>query len=165
MATAWLSLGSNINAVANIASAMRALERDFERVRFSPVYRSAAVGFKGDDFLNLAARIDTGLAPLPLKAALAAIEDAHRRDREAPRWSSRTLDLDILLYDDLWLLSPELEIPREEILQAAHVLKPLVDLAPDLRHPVMRRTVAGLWAEFDGDRGALAVIDWPPARS
>jgi len=164
MSTAWLSLGSNIDAAANIASAMRALARDFDGARFSRVYRSEAVGFAGDDFLNLAAVIETDLPPLRLKAALTALEDAHRRDRRAPRWSSRTLDVDILLYDDLWLLSPELEIPRDEILDSAHVLKPLADLAPQLRHPVAGRTMAELWAAFRGDRDALEPVDWPAGR-
>ena len=162
MPTAWLSLGSNIDAATNIASAMAQLETSFENVRFSPVYRSAAVGFAGDDFLNLVAAVETDLGPLQLKAALTALEDAHRRDRSAPRWSSRTLDLDILLYDDLWLLSPELEIPRQEITGMAHVLRPLANLAPGLRHPSAGCTIAELWARFDGERDAIEPIDWPP---
>ncbi|MEJ2383474.1 MAG: 2-amino-4-hydroxy-6-hydroxymethyldihydropteridine diphosphokinase [Xanthomonadales bacterium] len=162
MRTAWLSLGSNIEAERNIASAMQALERDFPEPRFSPVYRSAPVGFDGDTFINLVAAIETDLEPLRLKAALNALEDAHARDRSAPRWSSRTLDVDILLYDDLWVLSPELEIPREEITVMAHVLRPLADLEPDLRHPVTGRTIAELWADFDGPRDCIEQIDWPP---
>lgn len=161
--TAWLSLGSNIDAVRNIAAAMRALAGDYPGARFSPVYRSAAVGFEGDAFLNLVAAIDTGLHPLQLKHALTALEDAHGRDRSAPRWSSRTLDVDILLYDDLWLCSPELELPREEITRMAHVLRPLADLAPDLRHPVIGRSMAELWAHFEGEDDGIERIDWPPA--
>lgn len=163
MSTAWLSLGSNIDAERNIASAMRALTKDYDDTRFSPVYRSAAVGFEGDAFINLVAAIRTGLGPLQLKAALTALENAHRRDRSAPRWSSRTLDVDILLYDDLWLLSPELEIPRDEITEMAHVLKPLADLAPDLGHPVAGCSMTELWTRFDGERDGIERIDWPPA--
>jgi len=162
LSTAWLGLGSNIDAEANIASALRRLAADFPGARFSPVYRSAAVGFEGDDFLNAVAAVETALGPLQLKAALTALEDAQARDRTAPRWSSRTLDVDILLYDDLVLVSPELEIPRAEIIREAHVLRPLADLAPDLLHPVERRTMAELWAEFDGDRDSLQRIPWPP---
>lgn len=163
MSTAWLGLGSNIDAAANIASARRRLAADFPGARFSPVYRSPAVGFEGDDFLNAVAAVETALGPLQLKAALAALEDAHARDRTAPRWSSRTLDVDILLYDDLVLVSPELEIPRAEIIREAYVLRPLADLAPDLLHPVERRTMAGLWAEFGGDRDSLRHVPWPPS--
>jgi len=162
VSTAWLSLGSNIDAERNIASARQALAHDYPGARFSPVYRSVAVGFTGDDFINLVAAIDTELGPLRLKAALTALEDAHRRDRSAPRWSSRTLDVDILLYDDLWMVSPELEIPREEITGMAHVLKPLADLAPDLRHPVTGCTIAELWTGFSGARDGIEPIDWPP---
>jgi 2-amino-4-hydroxy-6-hydroxymethyldihydropteridine diphosphokinase len=144
----YLGLGSNIDARKNIVSAIDSLENQFGRVRLSPVYSCPAVGFEGDDFLNLVAGIETGMSPLELDAFLHELENAHGRDRSAPRWSSRTLDIDILLCDDLWLVSPVLEIPRKEILTAAHVLKPLADLAPDFLHPVARKTFAKLWAEF-----------------
>ena len=146
--TAWLGLGSNIDAEKHIPSAMAALRAAFGAVTFSPVYRSKALGFEGDNFLNLVAAIATDMPPLELNAWLHDLENKHGRDRTVPRWSSRTLDIDILLYGDLWLISPALEIPRKEILTAAHVLKPLADLAPDLRHPVERLTIAEIWAEF-----------------
>ena len=156
--TAYLSLGSNINAEANIRSAMHALQTDFIDVSFSPVYRCPAVGFEGDDFINLAARIITELKPLELRNYLADLENQHHRDRTAPRWSSRTLDIDILLYDDLYLVSPVLEIPRREILTAAFSLKPLADLAPDLVHPVTRERIGELWSRFPRDEGGLRQI-------
>lgn len=146
--TAWLSLGSNIDARANIRSAMEALARAFRNVSFSPAYTSPAVGFEGDDFINLAARADTDLGPMELSRWLQELESLQGRDRSGPRWSSRTLDVDILLYDDLWLISPTLEIPRKEILSMAHVLKPLADLAPDLVHPMEGVTMGQLWARF-----------------
>ena len=101
MHTAYLGLGSNINARANILSAMKSLEATFDNVAFSPVYECPAVGFKGDDFLNLVACVDTSMPPLELKHYLFQLENEHGRDRNAPRWSSRTLDIDILLFDDL----------------------------------------------------------------
>ena len=76
-----------------------------------------------------------------------------------PKFSDRTLDIDILMYGDLYLLSPELEIPREEILEYAHVLKPLADLAPDFLHPVCRRTIAELWDEFQGQNPEHTLIE------
>ncbi len=114
----------------------------------SPVYRAPAVGFAGSDFINLVARIETDMGPLDLKYFLHTLEDRHGRARNVPKFSDRTLDIDILLYDDLYLLSPELEIPRDEILTAAHVLKPLADLAPDLLHPVTRRSILEHWQAF-----------------
>ena len=159
MSTAYLGLGSNIDARANIVSGIEALRERFARVELSPVYRAPAVGFSGDDFLNLAARIETDLSPLELRDWLHALEDRHGRDRRQPKYSSRTLDIDILLYDDLFLLSPALEIPRGEILTAAHVLRPLADLAPDLRHPVLRKTLAELWSAFPGPGGGLERVE------
>lgn len=157
--TAYLSLGSNIEPEANIRSAMRALQADFEDVVFSPVYRCPAFGFEGDDFINLAARIRTGLEPLKLRDCLAELEDRHHRDRNVPRWSSRTLDVDILLYDDLYLMSPVLEIPRKEILTAAFTLKPLADIAPDQVHPTVGKSIRMLWEEFPGPKNELQHIE------
>ncbi|MFC1688816.1 2-amino-4-hydroxy-6-hydroxymethyldihydropteridine diphosphokinase [Pseudomonadota bacterium] len=149
MSTVFLGLGSNINAEQNIASAIRCLRERFPSLALSPVYRCEPHGFEGADFINLVARIKTHLSPLELKAFLTEMENRHERDRAVPKYSSRTLDVDILLYDDLFLLSPELEIPREEILQAAYVLKPLSDLAPDYIHPVQRKSMIELWNSFE----------------
>jgi 2-amino-4-hydroxy-6-hydroxymethyldihydropteridine diphosphokinase len=158
MSTVHLGLGSNIDARANIVSGIDALRETFGEVALSPIYEAAAVGFVGDDFINLAARIETEMSPLELKQYLHGLEDRHGRDRSRPKYSDRTLDIDILLYDDLWLLSPELEIPREEILTAAHVLRPLADLAPDLIHPIRRRRIAELWREFPDRNSSLRPI-------
>jgi 2-amino-4-hydroxy-6-hydroxymethyldihydropteridine diphosphokinase len=113
------------------------------------------VGFKGDDFINLVAAVQTTMTPLELVDFLHGVEDAHGRDRSAAKWSSRTLDIDILLYGDLWLKSPRLEIPRDEILVFPHVLKPLADLAPNLVHPVERISMAELWSHFPKERVCL----------
>lgn len=158
MHRAYLGLGSNIDARANILSAMNSLRDMFDSAVFSPVYECPAVGFEGDDFLNLVACVETTMLPLELKHQLFELENRHDRDRSAPRWSSRTLDVDILLYDDLYLLSPQLEIPRGEILDCAHVLKPLADLAPDLLHPTERISMSELWARFPDSQATLKPI-------
>ena len=159
MSTAYLGLGSNIDAPANIASGIEALRKAFGEVALSPIYRAPAVGFPGNDFINLVARIRTGLGPLELRQFLHDLEDRHGRVRGQPRYSDRTLDIDILMYDDLYLVGPVLEVPRDEILNAAHVLRPLSDLAPDLLHPACRRTMAELWRAFPGKEAGLEVID------
>jgi len=159
MSTAYLGLGSNIDAPANIASGIAALRERFGDVRLSPIYRSAAVGFEGSDFINLVAAIETTTSPLELREFLHALEDRHGRARDVPKFSDRTLDIDILLYDDLYLLSPVLEIPRGEILTSAHVLRPLADLAPDLLHPVERQTMLELWERFPGKATNLVRIE------
>jgi len=159
VSTAYLGLGSNLEAETHIAAGIAALREAFGNVSLSPIYRAAAVGFSGNDFINLVARIETTLEPLELKRFLHALEDRHGRRRDVPKFSDRTLDIDILLYDDLYVLSPELEIPRDEILTAAHVLKPLADLAPDLRHPVTRQTIADLWRAFPRQDAGIVPIE------
>ena len=158
MSTAYLGIGSNMDAERNVRSAIEVLRESFDPVGFSPVYRAAAFGFDGGDFINLVARVDTEMSPLELKRWLHELEDRHGRARDVPKFSDRTLDIDILLYDDLWLLSPELEIPRFELLEAAYVLQPFADLAPDLVHPVARKTIARLWGEFPTSETRLRPI-------
>ena len=148
MSIVYLGLGSNIDARANISSGIDALRQAFGRVECSPVYQTPAFGFEGDDFINLVARVETDMSPLKLKSFLTDLEDRHGRDRQAPKFSDRTLDIDMLLYDDLYLLSPALSIPHGDILEAAHVLKPLADLAPEVIHPVCRKTMIELWNAF-----------------
>lgn len=154
MHKAYLSLGSNRDGVANLRSGLAALRARFGDVVHSPVYRTAAVGFEGDDFLNSAAIIETGLEPQALNEWLHALEDAHGRDRSGPRYGDRTLDIDIVLFDDLMCEGAgNLRIPRPE-LKHAFVLKPLADIAPDVRVPGDGRTLAGLWAAHpDHGRG------------
>ncbi|MBC7989414.1 MAG: 2-amino-4-hydroxy-6-hydroxymethyldihydropteridine diphosphokinase [Luteimonas sp.] len=146
MPTAYLSLGSNIEPTANLRSAIAALRERFGGVVLSPVYRTQAIGFDGNDFLNAAAIIDTDLTPSALDDWLHALEDAHGRDRSGPRFGDRPLDIDIVFYDDLVLDGPEhLQIPRPELVHA-FVLKPLADIAPDFIDPLSRRSLHRLWA-------------------
>ncbi|MGK7296025.1 MAG: 2-amino-4-hydroxy-6-hydroxymethyldihydropteridine diphosphokinase [Candidatus Wenzhouxiangella sp. M2_3B_020] len=153
----YLGLGSNVDAERHLSAGVDALRERFGTVECSPVYRSEAVGFSGDDFLNACCRIESDLPPDGLKAWLTALEDAHGRRRDLPKFSDRTLDIDVLLFGDRAGRFGELELPRGEILKYAHVLKPLADLAPDLVHPVTGRTIAEHWSEFEGDRSLTRV--------
>lgn len=145
MSTAWLGLGSNVNAEANIRAGIEELNEKFSNISLSPIYSSTSVGFAGDDFINLVARIETDLQPIELREWLRDLEDRYGRKRNVPKFSDRVLDVDILLYDDLVVRSPVLEIPRAEILKFSHVLKPLADLDPDLVHPTELRTMLEIW--------------------
>jgi 2-amino-4-hydroxy-6-hydroxymethyldihydropteridine diphosphokinase len=148
MARVYLSLGSNQEPHRYLRAALDELRARFGAVDVSPAYRSAAVGFDGADFINLAVGMDTDLSPMALNDWLHALEDRHGRRRDVPRYADRTLDLDIVLYDDLVTQGDgHLDIPRKE-LKHAFVLKPIADIAPALRHPVSGRTMAQLWAEF-----------------
>jgi 2-amino-4-hydroxy-6-hydroxymethyldihydropteridine diphosphokinase len=156
---AYLSLGSNINAEYHIRAAMEALRAAFPGCRFSPVYRSRAVGFEGEDFINLAAVVETEMEPGQLRTWLRDLEDRHGRNRKQPRFSDRTLDIDILLIDPPVTGNEGLDLPRSEILVYAHVLKPLADLAPDLVHPIARKTLARLWRDSGMDDSEIEQID------
>ena len=157
MHRAYLSLGSNIEPERHLRAAIAELRARFGDVVVSPVYRSGAVGFDGPDFLNLAAAIDTDLDPLALDAWLHALEDRHGRRRDVPRYASRTLDVDIVLIDDLVIEGPgHLRIPRPE-LREAFVLKPLSDIAPDVRDPVSGSTLADLVRSLDPAQALEAV--------
>jgi 2-amino-4-hydroxy-6-hydroxymethyldihydropteridine diphosphokinase len=142
----YLSLGSNVDPEKNLRAAIAELRARFGEIVVSPVYRYPAVGFEGPDFLNLAAGIDTGLEPQALNDWLHALENRHGRRRDVPRYSSRTLDIDIVLFGDLVITGAQnLEVPRAELLQA-FVLQPLADIAPDAIHPTLHKSIGKLWA-------------------
>lgn len=148
MHRAWLSLGSNLEPERHLRAALAELRARFGTLLVSPAYRFAAVGFDGPDFVNLAVGLDSDLDAHALNDWLHALEDRHGRRRDVPRYSSRTLDVDIVLFDELVLSGPgNLEIPRKELAEA-FVLQPLAEIAPGLREPrsgkMLRELCAGL---------------------
>ncbi len=161
MTAAYISLGSNVEPERNLCSGVAALRQRLGTLRLSPVYRSAAVGFDGAAFLNLAAAADTALSPLALRALLRAIEDEHQRDRSAPRFSDRCLDLDLVLYGDLVMATEELTLPRPDLLHHAHVLKPVCDLGGGLRHPLSGQTLAAHWTAMAAAAPPLVEVSLP----
>jgi len=160
MARIYISLGSNIDRDRNTRAGVMALRQRFGELELSSVYESEAVGFDGDAFYNMVIACEVDEDVHSVNRALAEIEDAHGRDRSGPRFSSRTLDLDLLLYDDLVLDENGLRLPREEILKNAFVLWPLAEIAPQLVHPVTGKTYAELWENFEKSRETLAPIDF-----
>ncbi|HEX5055138.1 MAG TPA: 2-amino-4-hydroxy-6-hydroxymethyldihydropteridine diphosphokinase [Gammaproteobacteria bacterium] len=155
---AYIGIGSNIDAARNIRSALAMLRLEFGELRLSTLYRNPAIGFPGDDFLNLVAGISTRL-PLPaILQRLEYIEGQHGRDSNRPKFSSRTLDLDLLVYGDTVHKQAGLDLPRGDVLRYAYVLRPLSELAGDALHPVERKSYRQLWREFTGEQ-ALEAID------
>lgn len=155
----YLGLGSNVDAHRKLGAGLGELEAAFGPVERSPLYRSPAVGFAGNDFLNACCSIRCAMEPGDLKAWLTALEDRHGRRRDLPKFADRTLDIDILLFGNRVGDFAGLELPRDEILKYAHVLKPLADLAPSVVHPLTGKTIAEHWHRFEGD-ASLELIDW-----
>lgn len=149
MATVFLSLGSNIDAPFHIAACVNTLRQQYQVQSISTVYESEAVGFDGDNFLNLVVEITTPLTVGELSSQLKQLEDRYGRDRSAERFSGRTLDVDILTYDQLVGQVDGVELPRDEILKNAFVLLPLADIAGDQLHPVTKQSYAYHWQQYD----------------
>lgn len=157
MARVYISIGSNIDAENNVRLAVHALQEHYGKLILSSVYESEAVGFEGDNFLNLVAGLSTLEDVHTVADTLRKIEDDNGRDRSGPRFSARTVDLDLLLYDDLVVEEEGLQLPRDEITKNAFVLLPLEEIAPQLIHPLSGNTMCDHWLNFDKDSQKL----WP----
>lgn len=156
----YLSLGSNIDRDHNIRSGLKALEAAFGELAISPVYESEAVGFDGDAFYNLVVGIKTAMSVGELTACLKDMEKDHGRVRGEKKFSSRTLDIDILTYGEITGTVDGVQLPRDEILKHAFVLKPLVDLVPDTLHPETGISYRQILDEANFDSQKLWVVDF-----
>jgi 2-amino-4-hydroxy-6-hydroxymethyldihydropteridine diphosphokinase len=159
MATVYVSIGSNIDKQKNIAACLQALALHFSEVVLSPIYESESVGFDGDNFYNLVARFTTDLTVGELNKALKAIEDSHGRERSGPKFSGRTLDIDILTYDNLVGDIEGVQLPRDEITQNAFVLLPMADIAGEELHPELEVSYSRLWFFYDKDKQKLWQVE------
>ncbi len=144
--TAYLSLGSNLgDRAANIERALARLDAAGVRiVRRSSLYKTEPVEFTAQGwFLNLAAEVETDLMPRQLLHAIRRVEQEMGRRRIA-RAGPRVLDIDVLLYGTSIVRTPELEIPHPRMAGRRFVLVPMAELAPGLRHPVLKLTMLEL---------------------
>jgi 2-amino-4-hydroxy-6-hydroxymethyldihydropteridine diphosphokinase len=147
VATVFVGIGSNLgDRAANLQAAVAGLRQLGDVRAVSPFYETAPVGLLAQpDFLNAVAILGTALPPEHLLDALLRIERSHGRDRQhAVPKGPRTLDLDLLDYDGWVLETPRLTLPHPELQNRAFVLQPLLDLAPNWRHPVLHATAAEL---------------------
>jgi 2-amino-4-hydroxy-6-hydroxymethyldihydropteridine diphosphokinase len=151
----YLGIGSNRNPEENLQLGIRQLARRFELRAVSTVYRNAAIGFQGKDFLNAVVCVDTDKTPVDICAELEEVHSLAGRQRDTDPFVSRTLDIDLLLYDQLVIDEPPVRIPRKDVLTYSFVLRPLAEIAPDLIHPVTGRTMASHWSGFDKEEHPL----------
>ncbi len=153
-----VGIGSNIDREANVRFAIAALRDRFGDIEISPVYESASVGFDGPDFYNLVVVLQADESVDGLKTIFNAIEAKAGRVRDTKTYGSRTLDIDILLYGDADLRKEGRNIPRDEIIRAAYVLRPLADLLPDDSCALMEGSFSKAWSQFEGGCQTLATV-------
>lgn len=149
MARAFIGVGSNVDRDNQIRTGIHRLRDMFGDILVSSVYESKAIGFEGENFYNLVVGIETESDAAELSGTLRAIEYEHGRVRNITRYSPRTLDLDLLLYNDLVRHDSEVDVPREDISKYAFVLCPLAEIAGELRHPETGESFADMWESFD----------------
>ncbi len=158
MPDAYVAAGSNVRPRTHLRRAVGLLRERWPQLEVSQAYANPAVGFTGDDFINLVLRLPAA-GPLPeLLEALHEIEAQCGRERESPRWAPRSMDLDVLLYGDVAGEFPGVVLPRPDLVRRAYMLRPLAELAPGLVHPTLGRTMAGLWQAFAGGAHAMRAV-------
>ena len=147
MSLVSFSIGSNIDREKNIGFAIKALKQKFNSIRFSPLYETETVGFKGDNFFNLVGQFETTLAVQDIKALFVQLEQYSGRPPLHQRFGDRTLDLDLLLYDDLVYKDDQIILPHPDVLAYDFVLMPLSQMMPDFILPGTDKTIATLWSQ------------------
>lgn len=151
MAIAYLALGTNIgNKRRNMITAAALLaERVGDVLALSGFYETDPWGFQSENtFLNAALQLETSLSPLELLKATQQIEvQMGRTQKSNGTYHDRIIDIDILLYDDLILQTPELTLPHPLMQDRRFVMEPLLEIAPNVVHPVFKKTVVSLMRE------------------
>ena len=143
----FFSIGSNINPEKNIQFAIDQLRNVFIHLEYSSIYRTEAVGFKGDYFLNLVAKAVTEISPEIIIKRLRKIEADTGREVGTGQFSSRTLDIDMILYGDR--VDELIRVPRDDINLYAFVIEPLAEIYPKGIHPISGSQYSTLWEQFD----------------
>ena len=143
----FFSIGSNINPEKNIQFAADQLKKIFIQLEYSSIYRTEAVGFKGDYFLNLVAKTVTEISPEIIIKKLRKIEAETGREVGTSQFSSRTLDIDMILYGSQ--VDELIRVPRDDIDLYAFVIEPLAEIYPKGIHPISGSQYSTLWEQFD----------------
>ena len=159
MSEVYVAAGSNVDPERHLRIAAKEIARVFPGARFSGAYRNAAVGFEGEDFINFVVGFSTELPVEAVVAELQRIEAMCGRERNAPKWAPRSMDLDILLFGDMVCDEPGLVLPRPDLLRRAYMLGPMADVGGEVVHPLEHRTISDLWEKFDRDAHPLTKIE------
>jgi 2-amino-4-hydroxy-6-hydroxymethyldihydropteridine diphosphokinase len=159
MSQVFVAIGSNVSPEGNVAQAARELKRRFPDAKFSAWYRNPAVGFEGDDFINGVVGFTTDLPLRSVIEQLHAVEALCGRERNAPRWAPRAMDLDVLLFDNVVCAEPTMKLPRPDLLKRPYMLGPLAEIAPEVVHPTAGLTIGELWEQFDRDSHVMTRIE------
>jgi len=149
----FIGIGSSLNKLESIKAGIASLQLEFGKLKQSLIYESESVGFVGDNFYNLVIELNTNLPIDRLIRKLKEIEIKHGRVNNAKKFAPRTLDLDLLLYGQE--VDKKNNLPRAEITKNAFVLKPLSELAPQLKHPILNETYQNLWENYPKDKQKL----------
>ncbi|MCK0752159.1 MULTISPECIES: 2-amino-4-hydroxy-6-hydroxymethyldihydropteridine diphosphokinase [Chromohalobacter] len=154
MTQVTVSIGSNIDRERHVLACLDALTDTFGDVQVSRVFESEPVGFEdGRNFYNLVAAFHSTLTVGELQAWCKRVEADNGRLPGSPKFSPRTLDIDLLTVGDRCGHIEGVDLPRDEILQHAFVLRPLAELLPETPHPEVGTSYAALWAAFtNGDQ-------------
>ena len=155
----FIGIGSNLNKIKNIKSCISKIKNDYENVKLSPVYETKSMGFDGPNFYNLVCSFNTTEDIYKLKERLNKIELDHGRNLNETKYSSRTLDIDILYYDNLILVDDKIKIPRKEIIEYDFVLRPLIDINPEFIHPVLLIPNNKIEEKYDIKKHIIAKVD------
>ena len=147
----FVAAGSNVEPEHNLERACAQIAHIWPDARFSRAYRNVAVGFEGPDFINLVVGFSAAQPLHFVIERLRGIETNCGRPRYAPKWASRTMDLDVLLFGDLVEKTADYTLPRPDLLKRPYMLGPLAEIAPEVMHPTAHRPIGDLWKEFDRD--------------
>lgn len=142
-----INIGSNQNRRKNISQALDVLRLNFFDVVCSDIFESNAIGFEGANFYNMGVNATTDLSVVDVLSVLHTIENNQGRDRSQPKFSSREVDLDLVLYDEV--IDEANNLPRSDILTYNFVLLPLAQLNPQSIHPLENKTYAQLSATVE----------------
>lgn len=161
----YISIGSNIDRENNIQQAVSLLAANFSIIECSNVYESKAIGFDGDDFYNLVVKTSSQKTLTAVQEILKVIESSCGRENnnQAKKLTSRTIDLDLLLFGNTVLHNKTTDVPRADITRYAFVLLPLSELAADLHHPELKIRFGKLWDEFTNEAGNIKQAAFLPA--